>query len=63
MTSVLFAPKAPILIAGDDNGSVKVFRIHGFENIDLSPEEQIKNLYNVMNPEEEKGGGSKQPHK
>ena len=57
MSAVLFAPIAPILIAGDDNGSVKVFRIHGLEKVELTTEEQIQNLYNAMNPDEEKAGG------
>jgi hypothetical protein len=60
MSTVLFARTSPILIAGDDNGGVKVFRLHGLDVPEFSNKEQMQNLYEVMNPEEEIGGGTVQ---
>jgi WD40 repeat protein len=53
MSAVLFAPTAPILVAGDDSGRVKVFRIFGLDYPESTHEEQIQGLYQVMNTDEE----------
>jgi hypothetical protein len=45
LSSVLFAEDAPIVLAGDSNGGVSVFKVTGLEPVDdLSREEQKARL-------------------
>jgi len=59
LSTILFSRNAPVLVVGDDMGSVDVYRIHGVGSIDdaaaagsLSADVQEKNLKESMYPDE-----------